>query len=151
MSTDPPESEESAEGEQQASGQSTGEMTFVEHLVEMRDRLLRVVLSVLGFLVVLFPFANDLYAVLAERADASPARRRQHDRHTGGVTVFDAVQAEHCFVDFSCHARHPLSVMGLHRAGFVQARAALDLSASGYEFRAFLPGHGLSRISSYFR
>lgn len=43
-----------------------GEMTFVEHLVELRDRLLRIVLAVLCFLVVLFPFANDLYAVLAE-------------------------------------------------------------------------------------
>jgi sec-independent protein translocase protein TatC len=46
--------------------QAQGEMTFVEHLVELRDRLLRVVLAVLCFLVVLFPFANDLYAVLAE-------------------------------------------------------------------------------------
>jgi len=46
--------------------QAHGEMTFVEHLVELRDRLLRVVLAVLCFLVVLFPFANDLYAILAE-------------------------------------------------------------------------------------
>jgi sec-independent protein translocase protein TatC len=46
--------------------QAQGEMTFVEHLVELRDRLLRVVLAVLCFLVVLFPFANDLYAILAE-------------------------------------------------------------------------------------
>lgn len=43
-----------------------GEMTFVEHLVELRDRLLRVVLAVLGFLLVLFPFANKLYTLLAE-------------------------------------------------------------------------------------
>ena len=43
-----------------------GEMTFVEHLVELRDRLLRVVFAVLGCLLVLFPFANDLYALLAE-------------------------------------------------------------------------------------
>jgi len=66
MNTDPPESEEIAGGDNQPSGQASGEMTFVEHLVEMRDRLLRVVLSVLAFLVVLFPFANDLYALLAE-------------------------------------------------------------------------------------
>jgi len=62
MSNDPPESEDIDDDEQQAQG----EMTFVEHLVEMRDRLLRVVLAVLCFLVVLFPFANDLYALLAE-------------------------------------------------------------------------------------
>jgi sec-independent protein translocase protein TatC len=62
MSNDPPDSEEHAEDGTQAQG----EMTFVEHLVELRDRLLRIVLSVLCFLVVLFPFANDLYALLAE-------------------------------------------------------------------------------------
>lgn len=41
------------------------EMTFVEHLVELRDRLLRVVLTILVILLVLFPFANDLYHFLA--------------------------------------------------------------------------------------
>jgi sec-independent protein translocase protein TatC len=60
MSNDPPDAQDDDDP------QSQGEMTFVEHLVELRDRLLRIVLSVLGFLVVLFPFANDLYALLAE-------------------------------------------------------------------------------------
>lgn len=41
------------------------EMTFVEHLVELRNRLLRVVLTILVFLLILFPFANDLYHFLA--------------------------------------------------------------------------------------
>ncbi len=66
MSSDPDNSEEVTGGQAQAPGQSQGEMTFVEHLVELRNRLLRVVLAVLCFLVVLFPFANDLYALLAE-------------------------------------------------------------------------------------
>lgn len=43
-----------------------GEMTLVEHLVELRDRLLRVLLSVVLVLLVLFPFANDLYTLLAK-------------------------------------------------------------------------------------
>ena len=43
-----------------------GEMTLVEHLVELRDRLLRVLLSVVILLLVLFPFANDLYTLLAK-------------------------------------------------------------------------------------
>ena len=60
MSNEPGKSNETAEDEKQPQG----EMTFVEHLVELRDRLLRVVLAVLIFLVVLFPFANDLYALL---------------------------------------------------------------------------------------
>ena len=62
MSTEPDKADDVVEDEKQPQG----EMTFVEHLVELRDRLLRVVLAVLCFLVVLFPFANDLYAVLAE-------------------------------------------------------------------------------------
>ncbi len=62
MSNEPDKSDEVAEDGLQAQG----EMTFVEHLVELRDRLLRIVLAVLCFLVVLFPFANDLYALLAE-------------------------------------------------------------------------------------
>ena len=70
MSNDPDNTEEVAGGEaqapDQAQDQGQGEMTFVEHLVELRNRLLRVVLAVLCFLVVLFPFSNDLYALLAE-------------------------------------------------------------------------------------
>lgn len=62
MSDDPDKTDEVADDEIQAKG----EMTFVEHLVELRDRLLRVVLAVLCFLVVLFPFANDIYILLAE-------------------------------------------------------------------------------------
>lgn len=42
------------------------EQTLVEHLVELRARLLRALLGVLLLLVVLLPFANRLYAVLAQ-------------------------------------------------------------------------------------
>ena len=62
MSDDPNKGDQSEEEQESAQG----EMTFVEHLVELRDRLLRIVLAVLVFLLALFPFANDLYAVLAE-------------------------------------------------------------------------------------
>jgi len=44
--------------------QSEG-MTFVEHLVELRDRLLRVVIAVLVVVLAMFPFANRIYTVLA--------------------------------------------------------------------------------------
>ena len=49
----------------QNSSGDLGEMSFVEHLVELRDRLLRALLCVVVVLLCLFPFANDLYAVLA--------------------------------------------------------------------------------------
>ncbi len=45
--------------------QTLDEMTFVEHLVELRDRLVRVLLAVAIALLVMFPFANDLYAILS--------------------------------------------------------------------------------------
>lgn len=42
-----------------------GEMTLVEHLVELRSRLLRVIAAVLVLLLALAPFANRLYTLLA--------------------------------------------------------------------------------------
>jgi sec-independent protein translocase protein TatC len=41
------------------------EDTFVSHLMELRDRLLRSLIAVGVVFVVLFPFANDLYDLLA--------------------------------------------------------------------------------------
>jgi len=45
--------------------QADEETTFVHHLIELRDRLLRMVLSVIVIFVALFYFANDLYTYLA--------------------------------------------------------------------------------------
>jgi sec-independent protein translocase protein TatC len=42
------------------------EQPFVSHLLELRDRLLRMVLVVLVAFVAMFPFANDIYTFLAE-------------------------------------------------------------------------------------
>jgi sec-independent protein translocase protein TatC len=39
--------------------------TFISHLIELRSRLLRAIVAVLIVLVVLFPFAKDIYAALA--------------------------------------------------------------------------------------
>ena len=40
--------------------------TFISHLVELRDRLLRAILAVLGVFLCLFPWARDLYTLLAQ-------------------------------------------------------------------------------------
>ena len=45
---------------------SPTEDTFISHLIEMRDRLLRAVLAVVIIFVALFPWAQDLYALLAK-------------------------------------------------------------------------------------
>lgn len=46
-------------------GEDKAEMTLVEHLVELRTRLLRVVLAILAVFVVCLPFADELYTLLA--------------------------------------------------------------------------------------
>ena len=58
-------SERAEESESGTSTDNQGEMTFVEHLVELRNRLLRVVIVVAILLLCLMPFANRLYALLA--------------------------------------------------------------------------------------
>ena len=39
--------------------------TFISHLIELRDRLLRIVVGFLLVFIGLFPFANDIYTLLA--------------------------------------------------------------------------------------
>ena len=58
-------SDRTNESEPEDGADSQSEMTFVEHLVELRNRLLRVVLVVAVLLLCMMPFANQLYAVLA--------------------------------------------------------------------------------------
>ncbi len=41
-------------------------MPLVAHLTELRDKLLRAILAVLIFFICLFPFANDIYAIVSE-------------------------------------------------------------------------------------
>lgn len=38
---------------------------FISHLIELRDRLLRIVIGLLIVFIAFFPFANDIYALLA--------------------------------------------------------------------------------------
>ena len=45
--------------------QGLAEQPFVTHLLELRDRLLRMAIAAFVIFVLLFPFANDLYTVLA--------------------------------------------------------------------------------------
>ncbi|MDD5388618.1 MAG: twin-arginine translocase subunit TatC [Gallionellaceae bacterium] len=43
-----------------------GTETFISHLIELRDRLLRSAIAWIVLFVCLFPFANDLYTILAQ-------------------------------------------------------------------------------------
>lgn len=53
------------------SDEATGESSFLTHLFELRDRLIRSLLSVIVIFVGLFPWSKDLYAVLAQPLLAS--------------------------------------------------------------------------------
>ena len=44
----------------------SAEESFISHLVELRDRLLRAILAVLVVFLCLFPWARDLYSLLAQ-------------------------------------------------------------------------------------
>ncbi|ALG67418.1 twin-arginine translocase subunit TatC [Beggiatoa leptomitoformis] len=44
----------------------SGEMPFIEHLVELRDRLLKIILGVGIIVAILLPFSNNIYAYFAK-------------------------------------------------------------------------------------
>ena len=48
-----------------SNGTEDKELSFLEHLVELRSRLLKACFAVLAVLLVLLPFARKLYAMLA--------------------------------------------------------------------------------------
>ena len=52
------------EDNQASSGQ--GDMSLIEHLLELRSRLLKMVLAVAICFAAIYPFANDLYLLLSE-------------------------------------------------------------------------------------
>jgi len=51
--------------EQQSDSVESSSMGLMSHLVELRDRLLRVVISILAIFLCLFYWANDIYTYLA--------------------------------------------------------------------------------------
>src|SRR5258708_18949165 len=66
--------------------------SFMSHLIELRDRLLRCVLALLLVFICLFPWARDLYALLAQPMIASmPAGGRVVSNEVTGP-VFVSVE-----------------------------------------------------------
>ncbi len=45
--------------------ESLGEMTFVEHLIEVRDRMVKTLIAIVVVFLGLFPFANELYLMIS--------------------------------------------------------------------------------------
>ena len=46
--------------------EGSAQETFISHLVELRDRLLRAIIAVVVVMLALFPWAKDIYAILAK-------------------------------------------------------------------------------------
>ena len=44
----------------------TGNMTFIGHLIELRERLMRIVFAILAVFLCLFYFANDIYTIVSK-------------------------------------------------------------------------------------
>ena len=49
-----------------ADAPETAQETFISHLIELRDRLLRAIIAVVGFTLVLVYWAKEIYALLAQ-------------------------------------------------------------------------------------
>jgi sec-independent protein translocase protein TatC len=49
-----------------ADAPETGQETFISHLIELRDRLLRAIIAVLVLTLALVPWAKEIYALLAD-------------------------------------------------------------------------------------
>jgi len=82
-----------------SNGKTTGEPspeateTLLSHLIELRDRILRMFLAILVVFLMLFPFANQIYTLPRDPADGAPPRGHQHDRDRGRGALPDPVQA----------------------------------------------------------
>lgn len=44
----------------------SAKMSFAEHLIELRNKVLRMIIAVIAIFVVLFPFANEVYSFIAK-------------------------------------------------------------------------------------
>src|SRR5207249_5373472 len=70
--------------------------TFISHLVELRDRLLRAILAVIIVFVCLFPWARELYALLAKPLIAAlPAGGQKIATDVVGVFLVPVRSEEH--------------------------------------------------------
>jgi sec-independent protein translocase protein TatC len=79
-------------------GADTGEHTFLSHLLELRDRLLRAVLCIVLVLLALMPFANQVYEWLSSPLLAQISATGGQMLATSVVSPFTAPFKLVCFV-----------------------------------------------------
>ena len=77
--------------EQSDPADSTKGQPLIEHLIELRSRLLKIAGFILVIFIPLFFFANDLYSVAVIPLARFPTRGRDHDCHRSGVSLFNAL------------------------------------------------------------
>jgi hypothetical protein len=132
-----------------SNGKTTGEPsteateTLLSHLIELRDRILRMFLAILVVFLMLFPFANQIYTFLA-----TPLMVHLPE----GTSMIAIEVAAPFLIPFKLvlllgggadHPVHPIPALGLHRTRPVQAREEDGRAAGGIVHHPLLPRHGL--------
>ena len=134
-----------------ADGEPLAEGTLVSHLLELRDRLLRVVIAVVVCFVPLAFFQDELFTLVAQPLiDKLPSGTSLIA--TSVVSPFMAPLKLTIIVALvRGDALRAVPGLGVRGAGPLQARATLCVPADGLEHRAVLCAASPSRTTSFFR
>ena len=118
---------------------------FLEHIVELRSRILRS----LGFIAVLFLpiyyFAEPLFT-WSRTANEPFAHRRWNDRDTGSVALLGAIQTRHLRGDFCRRAVPPASTLVVRVTWPVSPRKTFCLATTGLERGVILLRYGVQLL-----
>ena len=109
------------------------EPTFLSHLIELRERLLKAIATVLIVLVALMPFANRLYTWLAKPLLSRLPAGGQMIAIDVASPFFTPLKLAFFCCHVSEHAGHSFSSLGLRFAGFVQTRKTSRRANSAFQ------------------
>ena len=121
---------------------------LLDHLIELRSRLLRAVAGLLLLFVALLPFANRLYSIAGAAAAGQAAQGRPADRDRGRVAVLRADETRLLRRGRGCDAVAAVPAVGLRRARSVQARTQACAALAGVSAGCCSTPAARSRISS---
>ena len=98
-------------------------MPLVEHLRELRDRLLRSVVLIVVIFIGLYFFSGDIYMVLVEPLNTLLPDKENASLIATGVAspLFGATEISLCDGRLAGHALYPAPNLGLYCPGALQA------------------------------
>ena len=119
------------------------EQPFISHLIELRDRLMRMVLAVLVIFLALFPFGNDIYVFVADPLmKVLPEGTSMIATQVASpfLTPFKLALVAAVFIAMP-YLLHQF--WGVHRARALSARKTPGAAAAGVQRLPVLPRCGL--------